>query len=96
MQAIYEGGGEEGLGISDLVRPLSEDTDGRVRDQFDAAISAIDAVEGSLRAAITERPEQVRRVHESLQNVQITISTEVVSLLGVSVGFTDTDGDSQR
>ena len=96
MQAIYEGKGEDGLGISDLVRALSVDTDRRLLDQFVAAISAIDAVEGSLRAAITDRPDQVRSVHESLQNVQITISTEVVSLLGVSVGFTDTDGDSQR
>ena len=96
MQAIYEGRGEQGLGISDLVRPLSDDSDRRLRDQFVAAIAAIDAVEGPLRAAIAERPDQVRRVHESLQNVQITISTEVVSLLGVSVGFTDTDGDSQR
>ena len=96
MQAIYEGGGEDGLGISDLVRPLSEDTDGRVRDQFDAAIEAIDSCEGPLSVAVEERPDQVRTVHESLQDLQITISTEVVSLLGVSVGFTDTDGDSQR
>ena len=96
MQAVYEGGGEQGLGISDLVRPLSEDTDQRLRDQFAAALSAIDDVEGPLRVAIEERPEQVRNVHESLQNVQITVATEVVSLLGVSVGFTDTDGDSQR
>ena len=96
MQAIYEGRGEQGLGISDLVRPLSEDTDQRLRDQFTTAISAIDAAEGPLRAAIAERPDQIRAVYESLQGVQITISTEVVSLLGVSVGFTDTDGDSQR
>lgn len=96
MQAIYEGRGEEGLGISDLIRPLSEDTDQRLKDQFAAAISAIDAVEGTLRVATVERPDQVRSVHEALQNIQITISTEVVSLLGVSVGFTDTDGDSQR
>ncbi len=96
MQAVYEGRGEEGLGISDLVRPLSEDTDQRLKDQFAAAISAIDAVEGTLRVATVERPDQVRSVHEALQNTQITVSTEVVSLLGVSVGFTDTDGDSQR
>lgn len=96
MQAVYEGRGENSLGMSDLIRPLSEDTDRRLRDQFAAAIAAIDAVEGPLRVAIEERPDQVRAVHESLQDVQVTISTEVVSLLGVSVGFTDTDGDSQR
>ena len=96
MQTIYEGRGEEGLGISALVRPLSEDTDKRLRYQFQAAIEAIESVEGPLSVAIRERPEQVNAVYESLSNVQITVSTEVVSLLGVSVGFTDTDGDSQR
>ena len=96
MQAVYEGRGEEGLGLSHLVRPLSEETDERLRGQFEAAIAAIDAVEGPLSVAIAERPEQVRAAYDSLQEVQITISTEVVSLLGVSVGFTDTDGDSAR
>ena len=96
MQAIYEGSGEEGLGVSDLVVALSEETDQRLREQFTAAIAAIDAVEGSLRAAISERPDRVNSVHAALQDVQVTVSTEVVSLLGVSVGFTDTDGDSQR
>ncbi len=96
MQAIYEGSGEEGLGVSHLVVALSEETDRRLREQFTAAIAAIDAVEGTLRVAIGERPEQVVAVHNALQDVQVTVSTEVVSLLGVSVGFTDTDGDSQR
>ena len=96
MQAVYEGSGPEGLGVSALVTPLSEDTDQRLRDQFQAAIAAIDSVQGPLRAAIVERPEQVRRLHERLSDVQRTIATEVVSLLGVSVGFTDTDGDSLR
>ena len=96
MQAIYEGSAEEGMGVSALVVALSEETDVRLREQFAAAIAAIDAVEGPLRAAISERPEQVVAVHDALQDVQVTVSTEVVSLLGVSVGFTDTDGDSQR
>ena len=96
MQAIYEGSGEEGMGVSDLVAALSEETDRRLREQFTAAIAAIDAVDGTLRAAISERPQQVVAVHDALQDVQVTVSTEVVSLLGVSVGFTDTDGDSQR
>lgn len=96
MQAMYEGRGEQPLAISDLVRPLSEDTDQRLRDQFDATIAAIDGVPSPLPIAMQERPDLVRNVYDSLQNVQVTISTEMVSLLGVSVGFTDTDGDSQR
>ena len=96
MQDVYLGSGEEGLGISDLVSSLSQETDTRLRNQFTAALGAIDSVEGTLRVALEERPEQVRTVYDRLSDLQQTISVDVVSLLGVSVGFTDTDGDSLR
>ena len=96
MQAVYEGSGPDAPGLSALVRPLSEDADQRMRSQLAEAIAAIDSVEGPLRIAIAEHPEQVHSLYEQLSEVQQTIATEVVSLLGVSVGFTDTDGDSLR
>lgn len=96
MQAIYEGAGPEALGISDLVRPLSEDTAQRTSDQLAAALAATDSVDGTLRNAIADRPEQVKVLYDRLQELQRTLATEVVSLLGVSVGFSDTDGDTMR
>ena len=96
MRAMYVGAGEEGLGIGDLVGQLSEDTDSRLRAQFDAAFVAIDAVNGPFRDAVVQRTPQVQTLYDRLSDVQRTIATEVVSLLGVSIGFTDTDGDSLR
>ena len=96
MQAVYVGTGQNPLGISALVRPLSEDTDERLRDQFAAAIAHIEAVDGPLRVAITDRPESVNDVYERLDDLLVTMATELVSLLGISVGFTDTDGDTLR
>ena len=96
MQVVYEGAGPNALGISALVLPLSEDTDERLRDQFAAAIAAIESVDGPLRVAITNRPESVNDVYERLDDLLRTMATELVSLLGISVGFTDTDGDSLR
>lgn len=96
MQDVYLGSGDEGLGISDLVSSLSQETDTRLRDQFPTAIQAVDSVQGTLRLALEERPDQVRNVYDRLSELQQTISVDVVSLLGVSVGFTDTDGDSLR
>ena len=96
MQRVYEGAGADSLGISALVRPLSGETDRRLREQFVAAIEAVDAVEGPLRVAIAERPEQVNVLYDRLADIQLTLATEVVSLLGVSVGFSDTDGDTLR
>ena len=86
----------EGLGISAIVKGLSGDTDQRMRENFETSLKAIDVVEGPLRVAVSERPEQVQEVHDRLAELQRTLSTEVVSLLGVSVGFSDTDGDSMR
>ena len=75
---------------------LSEDTDERVRAHFEASIAAIDAVDGPLREAAAEGSAQAVTVYEELMALQDTLSTEVVSLLGVSVGFSDADGDSLR
>lgn len=97
MRDVYLGAeGSEGLGISDVVKELSAETDGRMRENFENSLEAIDAVEAPLRVAVSERPEQVQAVHDRLSDLRLTLSTEVVSLLGVSVGFSDTDGDSMR
>ena len=96
MRRIYERAGPDSLGISALVRPLSEDTDQRLREQLADAIEALDLVDGQLRVAIAERPSQVNEAYDRLAELQRTMATELVSLFGVSVGFTDTDGDSLR
>ena len=96
MRDIYEGVGDEGQGISALIVPLSEDADERMRAGFVSSLAAIDAVDGPLRQAAAESSPQALAVHEALMGLQDTLSTEVVSLLGVSVGFSDTDGDSLR
>ena len=96
MRAVYEGYGDEGLGIGDLVSQLSEATDARLRNELGAATAAMDAVDGPFRAAVEQRTPQVQFLYERLLDVQRTIATEIVSLLGVSIGFTDTDGDSLR
>ncbi len=97
MRDVYIGHeGTEGLGISDLVKELSTETDERMRGDFESALAAIDSVGMPLRTAIVEQPERVRPVYDRLSDLQRTLSTEVVSLLGVSVGFSDTDGDSLR
>ncbi len=95
MRDVYEGV-EGGLGISDLIVPLSEEADERVRGGFEASLAAIDAVDGPLREAAATNSAQAVAVYEALMGLQDTISTEVVSLLGVSVGFSDADGDSLR
>ena len=97
IRDMYAGRDSEGaLGVSHIVAPLSSETDARMRRQLDESIAAIEGVEGPLSAALTERPEQIQAVHDRLSELRITLDAEVVALLGISVGFSDTDGDSAK
>ena len=97
LRAVYLGhDSEDAFGLSDMVAPLSEDVDAKMRRHFEDILSALDAVEGSLKVELLERPEQAQAVYDRLSELQVTLNTEVVSLLSVSVGFSDTDGDSMR
>ncbi len=95
MRDVYEGAGG-GPGVSTLIVPLSEDADARVRAGFEVSLAAIDAVDGPLREAAAGSSPEAVAVYEALMALQDTLATEVVSLLGVSVGFSDADGDSLR
>ena len=49
-----------------------------------------------MRVAIPGRPEPVSALYGRPAELRLTLATEVVSPLGVSVGFSDTDGDTLR
>lgn len=85
------------LGIGDLVAGASEEADIRVRETFDTAITSIDVLlttGESLSWLITNERGAVMEGYVALKELQIALNTDVVSLLGISVGFADTDGDS--
>ena len=65
-------------------------------DYFEGVLSALDDVDGTLGDAVEQSPQQVQAVFDQMVELRRAINTEVVSLLGVAVGFSDTDGDSQR
>ena len=94
MQDTYLGAGAEGsLGISALVQGVSKEADERMRGHFTAALESIDGLQEPLQATIVSDPEPARLAHQRIQELQRALNTEVVSLLGVTVGFADTDGD---
>ena len=83
-------------GLSDLVAGVSTDADARVGEAYNSAFETIDAltVSGeSLTWLVAHDRDSVMNALSALEHLQITLNTEVVSLLGISVGFADTDGD---
>ena len=78
------------MGLSEL---LGDDITDRLAARLDAADAAVSAITPPLRAA-AENPSSLNKAYEALKELQMAISTEVVSKLGVALGFSDTDGDS--
>ena len=73
---------------------LTDDLVSRLTDQFDAARASLKQIEGPLRDAVQNDPATVSAARAALKDVQVTISTEVVAQLGVTIGFSDADGDT--
>ena len=92
LRSVLVGAGESRAGLSPL---LGDDLSERLEAQLDGALGAVDAVGPPLRQAAT-RPgsrEEVIAARDAIKAVQITVGTEVVSRLGVVIGFSDADGD---
>ena len=93
LRSVLVGAGEESrAGLSPL---LGDDLSERLEAQLDAALGAVDVIGLPLRQAVT-RPgsrEEVIAARDAIKTVQITVGTEVVSRLGVVIGFSDADGD---
>ncbi len=98
IAAIYRGA-EDGLGLSARVAApglsnTGAETDARMLSAIESTISAVRDLDGSVVGQLESNPPQVRAVYDSMKELQRVLNTEIVSLLGVSVGFSDTDGDS--
>lgn len=90
-------GDADGLAVSNLVAQLSEDADQRMRDALSDAIDSVERLNArglSLNELLQADPDAVAEARETIKAVQIVLNTEVVSLLGVTIGFSDNDGDS--
>ena len=82
---------DSSAGLSPL---LGGDLTKRAVVALDGADAAIAAIDPPLREAAASSPETVAAAREALKAVQVIVATEVVSRLGVTIGFSDTDGDT--
>lgn len=78
-------------GLSPL---LGDDLTGRLAARFASAAAAVAAIEPPLLDAVATSPQTVSAARAAIKDLQITIVTEVVSRLGVTIGFSDADGDT--
>lgn len=92
VQAVVEGpGGDDGLGA--LVSARSTETGERLDEALAAAVETVGALPDSITATL-EAPDDLAAAAEDAGELKVVLSTEVASVLGVTIGFSDADGDS--
>ena len=80
-----------GAGLAPL---LGDELTGRLSDQLAAARAAASGLQPPLRRAAATSSASVAAARDAVKVIQITVATEVVGRLGVTIGFSDADGDS--
>lgn len=73
---------------------LDDDLQMRLQSAFDEASTALSDIPGSLSSASEAAPESITAAEDAIEEIRRIETTEVVSELGVTVGFSDSDGDS--
>ncbi|MCC9168814.1 imelysin family protein [Pontibacter harenae] len=64
-----------------------------IEAQFDVALAAANAVQGPLSEAVTTQSQAVTKVYDELQKLIVLTKTDMPAALGVTISYTDNDGD---
>ncbi|RFP65719.1 hypothetical protein D0N36_07245 [Hymenobacter lapidiphilus] len=100
QKALFLGqtGTTNGPGLDDYLTHVKAQYNGKpladaISQQFDAVLAAIDAVPGPLTQAVATQPASVNKVYDEFQKLIVLTKTDMPSALGVSITYTDNDGD---
>lgn len=85
-------GGDDG-GLVALVAARSAETAQRLHEATDRAVAALDALPDATAEALGS-PADVDEAADAVAKLSVILATEVASQLGVTIGFSDSDGDS--
>jgi predicted lipoprotein len=92
VRLVVEGpSGDDGLG--GLVASRSTETGERLDEALGAAVTTVGALPDSI-AATLEAPDDLAAAADDAAELKVVLSTEVASVLGITIGFSDADGDS--
>ncbi len=101
QKAIFLGVGEDGTngpGLDDYLNHVGAKKGNMlladaIEQQFNLAIAATEAVTGPLSEAVVTNQEAVNKVYDELQKLIVLTKTDMPSALGVTITYTDNDGD---
>lgn len=95
VEEVYMGhhGDKSGKGLTVLVAARSKPIDAAVVQALSDAQKSVLAIPPPLRLALTDHPTEVNAAHAAIRALRIRLSTDVASVLGVSILLNDSDAD---
>lgn len=92
--------GADGRGLDDLLndaeafhQPSDQMLDEAIQEQMNLGINKLQTLPDPLSQTIENDPETVESCYDELQALVVLLKTDMPSALGVSITFTDNDGD---
>lgn len=95
VDEVYNGhhAGKTGKGLTVLVNARSPAIDEAVKQALADARAKVTAIPPPMRTAITTQSASVTATHEAIRTLRIRLSTDVASVLGISILLNDSDAD---
>ncbi|HET7847010.1 MAG TPA: imelysin family protein [Acidimicrobiia bacterium] len=92
VRSLLDAGGESSLGT--LIAARSEAVSSRIDEELAAGIAELAGIDAPLRQVATDDPARLRPLYDHLSELLRLFEADVVSLLDITLGFSDADGDS--
>jgi predicted lipoprotein len=92
IRDLLDAGGEDSLGA--LIRARSAEVADRIDVSLDSAMTELAAIDEPLRQVAADRPGDLEPVYQHIAELRTLFESDVVSLLDITLGFSDTDGDT--
>jgi len=95
VTSVFEGsyGDGSGLGLTALLRDRSPDLDDQLRSALAAAKESLEAIPPPLRTALAGDLGVLNTTLERLRDVKKLLTADIATALGVTISFSDMDGD---
>jgi predicted lipoprotein len=95
VRAVYAGidGTINGPGFDDYLTALGSPLGERITQHIQTAMAAVQAIPPPLRVAVVEHPQAVEAAYQAIKDLLILLKVDMTNLLGVTVDFSDNDGD---
>jgi len=95
VEDLYLGkhGEHSGKGLTELVVARSSAIDATVKKSLADARAKVAALPAPLRTSVTGDPTPINVAHEAMRTARRSFSTDVASVLGITITLNDNDGD---